>query len=519
MLTLSQDSQKSFYINAFGNPDDGYSFQGSTVVTNISNFQSINIVNQQLDNEFCLKAILSPNSTVLMLQSTVCYEQFGALCVKGPNNLPNCNSTSLKQKSIFDINGVTSLQDGEKSLLKSCFWKGIKIPCAAIFNTFPSDQGMCCSFNMKAADEIFEQATYSKLVMSKQTSDKKSSFMDFNLPRWYVVNGEPKTQPGINKGLTIMLDGHNDIISPGSIDSDFQGLTAIVTNRDSYPLTRQHGFQIKAGHFNLIGLSATKISAGPDTLAIDSRKRNCLFPQENKNMKIHKNYSLANCLLECSFFYAQDLLSKAMNLSQPCSPWYFPIYEEVGTICDPWEAAEFNRYFNNLPGNQCSHCLPDCDTVIYTPTITTIPFRRCDFRNLGVSSLCNLEDPFLPHPQIWAQDLLQQLSEENISNQALVQKFRLTSAERHFQTDELSHSTFNPANETYDAYEKDIAIVQFYFMKSSVIEFETSPSQNWIDFFSAIGGLLGLCIGISIITFVELFWLCFRILRKLFRMK
>jgi hypothetical protein len=28
-----------------------------------------------------------------------------------------------------------------------------------------------------------------------------------------------------------------------------------------------------------------------------------------------------------------------------------------------------------------------------------------------------------------------------------------------------------------------------------------------INFFSVIGGLLGLCIGMSIVTFVELFWL------------
>ena len=41
--------------------------------------------------------------------------------------------------------------------------------------------------------------------------------------------------------------------------------------------------------------------------------------------------------------------------------------------------------------------------------------------------------------------------------------------------------------------------------------------QNWIDFFSAIGGLLGLCIGLSIVTFVELFWLGFRIICNLFR--
>ena len=566
-LTLPQDSNKSFFIYANGNPADGFSFQGSSVVTNLSNFQTINLVNQYTANQFCLKAMVGSNSKVLMLQSTVCYEQNGAICRKGPSILPPCNNTPRQMKGVinilsdpiltnqfnvasksiqtqiqglfqkinktsgfegmfsllwssglpcFDINGVTSLQDGEKSLLKSCLWKGLKIPCAAIFNTFPSDQGMCCSFNMKAADEIFQQVTYSKLVMKKQREDKMASFMEHNVPSWYAKDGEPTIQPGINKGLTIILDGHNDIITTGSIYSDFQGFTAIVTSKDSYPLTSQKGFRLKPGHINLIGLSGTKISADEDILSIESKKRNCLFPQENDNMKIHKNYSLSNCLLECSIFYAQDMLTKSLNLSKPCSPWYYPISEPIGTVCDPWEAAEFNNYFNRVPDDRCSYCLPDCDTVIYTPTITATPFRRCDFRNLGVSSLCTLEDPFLPEPRIWAQEVLHELTIENISNPAFLQRVQLTPTERYYPTHELPFNAFNPANETYDAYEKDIAIVQFYFLTSSVIEFKTSQSQSWIDYLSAVGGLLGLCIGLSIVTIVELFWLCLRILSKLF---
>ena len=64
---------------------------------------------------------------------------------------------------------------------------------------------------------------------------------------------------------------------------------------------------------------------------------------------------------------------------------------------------------------------------------------------------------------------------------------------------------------TYDAYKEDIAILQVYFKTSSVMEYETYPSQTWIDFFSIIGGLLGLCIGLSIVTVIELFWLLLRI--------
>jgi len=68
----------------------------------------------------------------------------------------------------FDLMGFTSTKRGEKSLLKSCIWKGREIPCEAIFFTFPTDRGMCCSFNMKAADEIFIDKQYSNLVQGLQ---------------------------------------------------------------------------------------------------------------------------------------------------------------------------------------------------------------------------------------------------------------------------------------------------------------------------------------------------------------
>jgi hypothetical protein len=68
----------------------------------------------------------------------------------------------------FDLMGFTSTKRGEKSLLKSCIWKGREIPCEAILSTFPTDRGMCCSFNMKAADEIFQDKRYSSLVQGLQ---------------------------------------------------------------------------------------------------------------------------------------------------------------------------------------------------------------------------------------------------------------------------------------------------------------------------------------------------------------
>ena len=73
-------------------------------------------------------------------------------------------------------------------------------------------------------------------------------------------------------------------------------------------------------------------------------------------------------------------------------------------------------------------------------------------------------------------------------------------------------NVFSSLDRKYNAYDDDIAILNVYFDTSSVMQFGTQESQGWIDFFSNVGGLLGLCIGLSIVTFIELIWLCFRLI-------
>jgi hypothetical protein len=81
----------------------------------------------------------------------------------------------------------------EKTFLKDCKWKGQTVPCSAIFSQFPTDKGMCCSFNMKAAEEIFHKETYVQLVNSLQNVNTMQK-LDVK-----------ETNPGKNKGLTVVI--------------------------------------------------------------------------------------------------------------------------------------------------------------------------------------------------------------------------------------------------------------------------------------------------------------------------
>jgi hypothetical protein len=108
-----------------------------------------------------------------------------------------------------------------------------------------------------------------------------------------------------------------------------------------------------------------------------------------------------------------------MNASDPCIPWYFPVDDTGSTrMCDPWEAREFRKHVSNVPDDECEQCLPDCSGTIYKASVTAAPFRRCDYKNLGISTLCNFESEQTVNPPIWGQKVLDQYLEEiyNVTN-------------------------------------------------------------------------------------------------------
>ena len=64
--------------------------------------------------------------------------------------------------------------------------------------------------------------------------------------------------------------------------------------------------------------------------------------------------------------------------------------------------------------------------------------------------------------------------------------------------------------------------VFFAFVNNSqaccLAEFERSPKMTWFDFISSFGGFCGLCLGISFVSVIELFyWFSIRLCRNLAR--
>lgn len=413
----------------------------------------------------------------------------------------------------FDIQNLTALGENDSSFIKNCMWKGVSVLCASIFLTIPTDSGMCCSFNMAAAEDVFTDSLYSQTITNLQSNDVNNTF------RQQLVNSQPpidlSSKAGTNMGLEVTLDAHTDLMDAFSIQTNYDSFTVLVGSPADFPLTNQRGFRVKRGFHNMVALSGTIISADDSLRSVIPDVRGCLFTDEY-SLKLYKSYSQANCLFECTLSYSQEIVRMENNNSMSCTPWFYPFVDDEQNTCNPWLGRNiYNHMEANVPDDKCSYCLPDCNNFVYRHTLSHEPFRPCDDFNFGITPLCNLEnqDPTYK-PVLWGEQVISQLTSVFYGDEEMPSYISQIPTNKRVIRNawSLINTTLLSSTATeYDAYQRDIAVVSVYFDSPTVWEFATQASSTWIVFFGNVGGLYGLCIGFSIATVVELVWLMIRI--------
>ena len=147
----------------------------------------------------------------------------------------------------------------------------------------------------------------------------------------------------------------------------------------------------------------------------------------------------------------------------------------------------------------------------YTYTLSKAKFRRCDQRNLNYSPLCSLSPKFSPPP--WQKSVLDIYKRQQEVNRAgAVPSYveALDRVEREYYPSlaarqrEIMESFTGPGYEqTYNAYEGDIAVLYVYFGQPTTTEYIRVVSLSWVGFLAQAGGLIGACLGFSFISLVE----------------
>ena len=293
----------------------------------------------------------------------------------------------------------------------------------------------------------------------------------------------------------MVLDAHTDKLSSSSVSDNFRGFDTVIDGKDQYPFTSRNGFLIKSGQENQVSISATRFEAEENIRHIKPLKRNCYFSDEFP-LKLHKVYSQANCFLQCKIGYVQGLMYQENKTDGRCVPWFYPVEDRyLFEICDPWQTKQFQTLLETLSDNKCEECLPDCRITKYKSRISSAPFRNCDRTNLGVSPLCELSSDgnMMMNPPIWEQTISGEyitFNDGKLPNFVTNQTTTLSNIRQYVSSAaDVEKLVFRGQREktpSYNAFEKDITIVNFYFDESTIVKYNTFQRMTWFDYISQV---------------------------------
>ena len=124
------------------------------------------------------------------------------------------------------------------------------------------------------------------------------------------------------------------------------------------------------------------------------------------------------------------------------------------------------------------------------------------------------------NPAMWRQQVQVEYKTlmGDIPEYVATNEYKMPSTRKFVKEDKVQSLTlkdYRLKHPTYDAFQNDIAIANFYFDKSTIIRFKRAPRMTWTDYISQVGGLLGLAIGFSLCSLVEIiYWIIARLGRS-----
>uniref|UniRef100_A0A182PGQ2 Pickpocket n=1 Tax=Anopheles epiroticus TaxID=199890 RepID=A0A182PGQ2_9DIPT len=335
------------------------------------------------------------------------------------------------------------------AMLKACRYAKQPERCSEIFQSVFTDEGLCCTFNALDMLHMFRNASAPNIFPTEATS----SGGRFRPILWTPEDGyaeQPSNAtyprfiagPGVSMGLAIVLDANVSDYFCSSTSST--GFKIIFHSPSETPKITDYAQYIPVGTENRIIITPKINDAADQIRKVAQAQRQCVFASE-ANLSYYSVYSRNNCELECE--------SKLILQNCGCVLYYLPkLYEET-KICSRANARCYEEIRNSIAFSAntsifCS-CLPGCFEISYVPDLTSAEIQVGTF-DTRETMLDNVKD--------------KQYAKENL---ALIYIF------------------------VKDTYYRS-------FTKGELVGFT--------DFLSNVGGLLGLFLGFSIISLIEVIY-------------
>uniref|UniRef100_A0A182PN37 Pickpocket n=1 Tax=Anopheles epiroticus TaxID=199890 RepID=A0A182PN37_9DIPT len=333
-----------------------------------------------------------------------------------------------------------------------CGWREHTVDCSEFFKETLTDVGVCYTFNSLAAEDLMRRdQLHSEYEYMTENQSSNHWNMDEGYSNWAGAETYPRRAfgAGIRAGLFVILK-----VQSADMDylcgNSFQGFRVHLHSPVAYPRMVNQFFRIPLSQEVSVSVDPLLFDTSPNIRRYHPNRRLCYYNHE-RYLRYFKVYSKFNCDIEC--------LSNYTLKTCGCVPFPLPRSADA-RICGLGKVScsdtalsvleemdllhELNKTDNFL--ERCN-CLPACNSLSYNTEISQANF---DWRKLA----------------------------ENIDLIAGVN-----------ENTELSY-------------------LSIHFKVSRFIPIKRSELFGISDFLANCGGVLGLFMGVSILSIVELIYYC-----------
>ncbi|KAH8292921.1 hypothetical protein KR044_008658 [Drosophila immigrans] len=373
------------------------------------------------------------------------YSLLMSLCSQGDDQTITYVGTWKYFKALL----VDVAQPCDEMLLYCSFGSRREI-CSMIFKSILTDDGLCCTFN--ALDPIYLFRNYTDDVRLEPVQENSVyEAIDWTPERGYAAKLPefyyPRTSGGTGSrmGLTVVLNAStSEYYCTKSMSNGFK---VLVHNPAELPKVSNYGFIVTSGREARIPIEPVYEDATPSIRSIKKSVRRCLFSDEN-DLSYYRTYSRKNCELECE--------AKLLLRDCSCVLYYLPRIDPAARICGPNDNNCTNRVQTEIESSKtelsCENCWPGCFELTYRTTLSTS---------------------------------------------------MIVSGPSYQSGEDLPEDLFSTSNGSAN---NDLSVLHFYYLTNNIRSTTKSEMFGFTEFLSNTGGLLGLFMGFSIFSVIEILY-------------
>lgn len=293
------------------------------------------------------------------------------------------------------------------------------------------------------------QQKSAKSVMPRQKREaSKTKLAPLPVPQHTIGAGN-------ELGLSVMVD--NQIEKYFLTSGSFVGSKVLVHHPEDFPLVRDRGFVIGPGQEVFVGVDGADVYSTLDAKTVDAIKRKCYFRDE-RTLDYYTNYTRSNCLLECSFKFIKSVCG--------CVPYYFP-----------------NNGLSSICGLKDLACLKNASSTL---------------KSLYYASLADVE----------VMQLLQKKGIDcNCPAACAETSYKIEVSSAPFPSEPAFWKMKNKRTKMgMDYFRDEVSLLHVFFKSEFIVQYKRDQLYGIEDLVSNIGGLMGLCLGFSLLSVVELIY-------------